>query len=422
MGDHTHMISRLPLLIVVCCVALPAVSLAEDWPQHLGPTRNGVNAGGGLTTVWPKSGPTLLWAYEVGEGFAGPAVAKGKLVLFHRVEDHDAVDCVDAITGKLIWRFRYPTDYRDGFGFDNGPRAVPAIADGRVYTFGAQGLLHCLDFKTGKKLWAVDTRAEYRSDKGFFGSAASPLVEGDHVVLNVGGRDGHGIVAFDRKTGKLAWHATDHEAGYSSPTAATIGGRRYIFVFTREGLVALNPKDGKVVFQFPFRARMNASVNAATPLIQKDLLFLSTSYRVGGKLIRVKDDAYQEVWANDTSMSNHYATCVIHDGHLYGLHGRQEYDPELRCVELTTGKVKWSAPMGAATVTLAGQHLLVMTEQGELIMAEASPNRYKKLASAPILAATVRAYPALAADLFYARNGETLVCIDLRRKRQGGQP
>ncbi len=402
------------LAAALLALTLPAIVSAEDWPQHLGPRRDGSYIGNDLAPSWPNAGPKTLWKRQVGEGFAGPAIADGRLIVFHRVDDHDVVDCLDAKTGKPIWSFKYETDYRDGFGFDNGPRAVPTIVDGHVYTFGAQGTLHCIDFKSGKKVWAVDTRREYRSDKGFFGSAASPLVEGDHVILNIGGRDGHGVVAFDRKTGKLAWHATDHEAGYSSPIAATVNGQRYVFVFTREGLVALNPKDGKVVFQFRFRARMNASVNAATPLVADDLLFLSTSYRVGGKLIRIKADGYEEVWANDTSMSNHYATCVLHKGHLYGLHGRQEYDPVLRCVELKTGKVKWSAPMGAGTVTLANDRLLVMSEQGELVMAAASPDGYKRLAAASILTPTVRAYPALANGLFYARNERHIVCIDLR--------
>src|SRR6185295_15250810 len=151
--------------------------------------------------TWPKEGPTQLWQKRAGQGFSGPVVASGKLILFHRLDDKETVECLDAKTGKANWSFDYPTKYRDDFGFDEGPRATPAIADGRVYTYGAEGILHCLELEKGTDLWSKNIKAEFHTGKGFFGIANSPLIEGNAVLLNAGGRDGAGIVALDRKEG-----------------------------------------------------------------------------------------------------------------------------------------------------------------------------------------------------------------------------
>jgi outer membrane protein assembly factor BamB len=344
-------------------------------------------------------------------------VCDGKLILFHRVGDDETVECLAADTGERRWTSKYPTTYRDDFGFDEGPRSTPAIDRGRVFTFGAEGKLHCWDFDTGKDLWSVDTRAKFKQDKGFFGIACSPLVEGDAVVLNVGGRDGAGVVAFDRANGNVLWKATKDEAGYASPVAATIAGRRCVLSFTRAGLVALDPKDGAVRFTFPWRSRSQASVNAATPLVVGDDVFLSSSYGTGAVLLHVGANAGpREVWSGDESLSNHYATSVHCEGFLYGFHGRQEERPRLRCVELKTGKVRWGEDaFGAGTLLAAGGRLLILKESGELVLAAASPEKFTALERAKILDGECRAYPALANGLFYARDRGTLVCVDLRK-------
>lgn len=391
-------------------------SQAGDWPQLLGPARNGVSAETNLAETWPKAGPPVLWKRNVGQGFSGPAVAAGRLILFHRTDDQEVVECLDASTGDGLWRFPYATSYRDDFGFDVGPRATPTIVGNRVYTFGAQGLLHCLDFRTGAVLWSVDTHRRFGVRKGFFGAACSPLVDGNAVLLNVGGRDGAGLVAFHKATGKLLWKATDDEASYSSPVAATINGRRHAFFLTRSGLVDVDPETGDVGFQFPWRARIRASVNAASPLVVDDRVFISASYQTGAALLRVTGNPPDKLWSSDDVLSNHYATSVHRDGYLYGFHGRQEYGPELRCVELETGKVRWGRRLGGAgTVTLAGDRLLVLLESGELIVASASPEAFKPTARARVLPEVVRAYPALADGRLYARNKSTFVCIDLRK-------
>ncbi len=355
-----------------------------------------------------------MWRKEAGEGFAAPVVANGKAILFYRANGKEIIDCLDVVTGAKAWSYDYPTTYRDDFGFDEGPRSAPAVSAGEIFTFGAQGVLTAVDFATGKRLWSIDTGKQFGVKKGWFGAAGAPLVEGGKVLVHVGGQ-GAGIVAFDAKTGAVAWKATNDEASYSSPTVATIGGARHAFFFTRAGLVDLDPANGAVRFSFPFRSRSSASVNAATPLVVGNQVFVSASYGTGAALLEVNGAEYKKIWANDDSMSNHYSTCVVRDGYLYGFHGRQEEGQSLRCVQWKTGKVMWTVDgYGAGTVTLAGDQLLILRENGELVLAPASPEGFHPTVHAPILSKVVRAYPALADGRLYARDEKTLVCVRLK--------
>ncbi len=388
----------------------------SDWPQFLGPTRDGTYSGAELLASWPKVGPSLIWKKEVGQGFSAPVISRGRLIIFHRVANRETVECLEVKTGRQLWTYDYPTAYRDDFGFDEGPRATPTISEERVYTFGAEGNLHCLDLISGKRIWNVDTHQKFGVRKGFFGAACSPLVEGDRVFLSVGGAKGAGLVSFDKSTGQVLWTATNDEASYSSPVSATLGGTRHILFFTRSGLVSADPATGQVHFQFRWRSRTQSSVNAASPLVIGDLIFLSSSYQTGAVLLQVRGSELKELWSSDEALSNHYATSVYRDGFLYGFHGRQEHGPSLRCVELKTGKVQWSVDrFGAGTVTLSGNQLLVLKEKGELLLAPASPKGFGPLARAQLLPATVRAYPALAGGYLYARNGSALICVNLRK-------
>src|SRR6266850_1402337 len=393
----------------------------SDWPQFLGPTRNGIYAGGDLAESWPKDGPPVVWQRPVGAGFSGPVAAQGRVILFHRTNDQETIECLDSKNGKPLWTFAYPTTYRDDFGFDEGPRATPAIAEGKVYTHGAEGVITCVDFATGKKIWSVDTRKDFRAAKGFFGIACSPLVEQNAVLLNVGGRDGAGVVAFDKLTGKVLWKATDDEASYSSPVAGEFQGRRLALFLTKANLAGVDPASGKTQFRFPFRPPIRSSVTAATPLVIGDLIFLSASYGLGATLLEAKETGLKKIWANDDSLSNHYATGVHHNGFLYGIHGRADpgFEPpaSLRCIELQTGKVRWEkAAFGAAVLILAGEDLLILTDRGELVRAPASPDAFKQTARAQVLPNQARAHPALADGFLYARSKDKLFCLDLRRQ------
>ncbi|MEX2302057.1 MAG: PQQ-binding-like beta-propeller repeat protein [Bryobacterales bacterium] len=395
---------------------IPAVALCANWPQFLGPNRDGVYPGDDIVDAFPGGGPEVVWEKNVGAGFSNPVVANGRLILFHRLGGKEVVEALDAETGKPVWKFEYATAYRDDFGFDEGPRAAPVVSGGQVYTFGAEGMLHCLQFAGGSKIWSLDTHKEFGVSKGFFGAAGSPLVEGQRIFLNVGGGGGAGLVALDKDTGRVLWKATGQGASYASPILASFGGKPHLLAFTRAGLVGADPATGEIYFEFPWRARSNASVNAATPLVVDDLIFLSASYGTGAVLLRVKGTQLEKIWSGEDSLTNHYSTSVYHDGHLYGYHGRQEHGQSFRAIELRTGKLRWSEErFGAGTVTRAGNRLLLMRENGELMMIRATPERFEVISRAQILPGTVRAYPALADGLFYARSEKTLVCVKLRK-------
>jgi outer membrane protein assembly factor BamB len=408
---------RRALLTTLLAACTAAALAAADWPQYLGPTRNGVYDGPALSESWGAKGPRVLWRKGVGQGFAGPVVAGGHLILFHRIGNDEVVEALDPATGEGRWRYAYPTTYRDDFGFDEGPRAVPVVADGVVYTFGAEGQLHATDLTRGTRLWSEDTMRRFKVPKGYFGAAGSPLVDGGRVMANIGG-PGAGIVAFEAKTGKVLWTATGHAASYSSGIAATLRGQRRAVFLTREGLVGLDPSNGQIAFTRPWRARVAASVNAASPLAIGDLLFVSAEYGPGAGVLRLEADGttLADLWTSNDVLTTHYATSVHHDGFLYGYHGRQELGPSLRAVELRTGKVAWNVDQfRAGSITRAGDRLLIVRESGELVLAPASPQAFRPLARAQVLPGVVRAYPALSDGILYVRNDTTLVAVDLRK-------
>ena len=393
-----------PLLLAL---ALASATSAQDWPQHLGPNRDGVYPG-----TLPGLSVEPLWEKEVGHGFAAPVVVGKRLILFHRVANEERVEALDVDTGEPVWAHAYGTAYRDDFGFDEGPRATPVVVGGKVFTHGAQGMLHALDLESGEPIWSTETRERFSVRKGWFGVASAPLVQGGKVLVNVGGRGGEGIVAFDADTGELAWTATNEEASYSAPTPF---GDDAAF-FTREGLTIVDVESGEVLHHRRWRSRSQASVNAAAPVVSGDIVFVTASYGTGALASRVTDSGLSELWSSDESMSSHYATPVVKDGVLYGFHGRQEYGPALRAVSLETGEVHWSLDrFMAGTVTLADGHLLVVRESGELVIAKADPKGFEPITETRLLPKTIRSYPAVADGRLYVRNERTLAAFRLVR-------
>jgi len=386
-----------------------------DWPQFLGPTRNGVSPETGLLQTWGEKGPPKVWEKEVGEGYSSPVVAGERLILLHRVGDEEVVECLDAANGNQKWKYGYPTQYQDALGKGDGPRSTPLVAGDKVYTLGAEGVLLCLDLEKGKKIWTKDLPKEYKIKPSYFGVGTSPLVEGDLVLVNVGGKDA-GIVAFNKNDGKEVWKATDQGASYSSPVAATIDGVRHVLFLTREGVVSLDPTNGAVRFSKRWRARIDASVNAATPVVVDNLLFVTSSYNTGALLAEVKKDKLVEVWSNDETLSSHFSTPVYRDGFLYGFDGRQEAGPVLRCVEMKTGKIRWKKEgFGSGSLLVVDGNLLLMSESGELVLLDATAKEYKELARASVLKGPVRAQMALANGRLYARDNKKLVCWNLKK-------
>lgn len=399
-------------ILAICTLALPAQ--AGDWPQHLGPQRNGTTEAMPLGDDWRTTPPKPIWSVDVGAGFSGPVVAGSKLILAHRIEDEELVDAYDATTGERLWRSAAPADYRDRFGFNDGPRATPTIDGDSVYTLGAAGLIRCLDLATGQERWRVDTHDRFDVAEGFFGAATSPLVDGNRLLVNIGGRQA-GIVALDTRTGQTLWTATGDEASYSSGIIATLAGERLAVFFTRSGLRVVDPGSGQLRYSFPWRARIAASVNAATPLVVDGEIFLSSSYNTGAVLLSPDGNEVKPVWSGDRSLSNHYATSVYRDGYLYGFDGRQEFGPELRCVEWKTGRVMWSHKQSAGSLVLAGDALLVLDETGQLQRLRPTSERRELVTEAKLIDGTVRALPALANSTLYLRTEEgKLAAFDLR--------
>jgi outer membrane protein assembly factor BamB len=389
--------------------------LADDWPQFLGPTRNGVSTETGLDSGYGKKGPRVIWERPIGQGWSGPVVAGDRLILFHRIGDNEIVQCLSAADGKEHWKFEYPTNYVDDFNFDPGPRATPLIGGPHVYTLGAEGKMHCLDLASGKKVWARALSEEYKAGKGFFGIATSPILEADLLLVNIGGKDA-GIVALNKDTGKEVWKATRDAAGYSSPVVATMHGDRQAVFLTREGIVALNPSSGKVLFQKRWRSRNNASVNAATPVVAGNEVFFSASYETGGIVLAARSQGYEEIWSNDESLSCHYGTPIHKEGYLYGFHGRQERKASLRCIDWKTGKVQWTKErFGCGSMILADGKLIILSEDGELVLVEATPKGYKELACGQVLGPACRAQIALSNGRLYARDTRKLVCLELKK-------
>jgi outer membrane protein assembly factor BamB len=342
-------------------------------------------------------------------------VAGKTVYLFHRIGREEVLTALDAATGEPRWSTSAPTRYVDDFGFDDGPRCVPVVADGRVFTLGANGDLHAVEAATGKKLWHRNVRADYTAPKGYFGVGAGPIVLGDRVLVNVGGK-GAGIVAFDAATGKELWKATDDPASYAAPNTVRLGDRTFAVFLTRTGLVVLDPADGSVKSTRHFRSRLDASVNAAAPVVRGDEVFLTSSYGVGGALLKLGEAEPEEVWANDRSLSCHYNTPVRVGEYLYGVDGRQEGGgARLRCVAWKTGEVKWSVDrFGVASLIAVDGGLLAVRETGELVRFAADPAGFKEQTRAKVLDGTVRAAPALADGRLYVRDEKRLVCVKLK--------
>jgi outer membrane protein assembly factor BamB len=399
------------------------VAQAADWPQFLGPQRDGKAPDGpALVTDVPDEGFRTLWKHDCGTGFAGPAVKDGKAVLFHRAGGENVVQAWEATTGRELWRTAWETDYKDDFGFDEGPRSGPTLAgtgeEAAAYCYGAEGTLTALSLKDGKVKWRKDLVKDFQSGKGFFGRACAPLVTDDLVIVAAGG-EGAGVVAFDRKTGDLRWKALKDEAGYASPILMKPPqGERAVF-FTREGVAGLVPATGKVAWTEPFRARMQASVNAASPVaVDATHVFTTASYDTGAVLWEIgKDDKLTAVWRTKDKLDCHYSTPVLVDGHFYGFHGRQESGQQLRCVSAKDGAVRWSLPLAPGHVIASKDRLVILTEDGELILTSATPDKAPALTvRSEILRGGHRAHPALADGILYAKDKSRIVCVDLRAK------
>jgi outer membrane protein assembly factor BamB len=398
-----------------------AQTVAGDWPQILGPSRNGLAPQETLSTAWPGGGPPLLWKRKIGRGYAGIAVRGERAILFYRDnrdrKDEEVIEAVHVTDGRSLWKSGIEAHFAPSiFPVEDGPLCVPLVTENRVFTFGGGGDLAALDLENGRILWNRALYREYRSrggsiDFGYFGAGSAPILEGNRLLVNVGGKQGTGIVAVDATTGKNIWEATDEGASYSAPVACTLAGERHVIFVTRYHTISIDPQDGHVHFRFPF-GRRGPTVNAASPILHDDLLFTTASYGVGSRLTRIHSEGAEKVWANDRGFASQYNTPILHRGYLYGTDGRADLgSASLRCIQMQTGKVMWEvADFGVAAAILADQHLLIIRADGKLILAPAKPDRFIPQAEAQVANGTVRALPALSAGRLFIRDQNQVYC------------
>ncbi len=404
---------RFPLALGLLAATL-SVTLAADWPQWLGPDRNGTSPETGLLTDWPAAGPKLLWKVPGGDGYSSVAVAGPRAFTLVQREGAEWAVALDVETGKERWAKKIAPGYKNKFG--NGPRSTPAIDGGLVYAQSVSGPLVCLRADDGSVVWQHDLLKEFGAKNISWGLSASPLIEGD-LVLAVPGAAGAGVAAFHKKTGALAWKLGDDKAAYASPVAVTVGGQRQLIFFTAAGLVAAAPA-GKELWRVPWTTEFDC--NIATPLVVGEHLFVSSGEGVGCALLRLSPGGAPEVaWESKGPkgvMTNYWATSVAHDGHLYGLSGEFDKKIHLNCVELKTGKLKWSRPdFGKAALTLADGHLFITTKKGDLVLARATPERYEEKARVGLLGEN-RTVPTIAQKRLFLRDRENVYCLDIGGK------
>lgn len=402
--------ARMRRIFRAIAIALFAVSAAraDDWPQWRGPNRDGISNEKGIKTTWPAEGPEKVWETKIGVGWSSMSVAKDRLYAIGNTEDRDIVFCLNAHTGNQIWKHTYSSIAKDPNGYP-GPRSTPTIDDDRVYAVSRHGQLFCLNAETGAVIWKTDYITDFQSTPPTWGFAGSPLIEGDLLIAEIGAKDA-AVVAFNKKTGAIVWKSKGEKAGYASPVAYTQNGVRHVLTFSAYGLESRKVKDGALTWRHPWKT--NYDVNAATPVVVGEKVFLASAYGVGGAVLDFSSGQPVELWKHK-QMAVHMSGPVFWGGHLYGF---DEFT--LRCVDFNTGATKWAEKKyGKGSLLLADGKLIVYGGQGQLGLVEASPARYKEIAFAQVLGGKdTWAPPVLANGLLYLRSLETLACFDLRGK------
>ena len=417
---------------------------SSDWNNFLGPEQNGKSQEKITIKPWTETGPTVLWTIEIGTSYGSPSIANGKVYIFARHGDKARLSCLESRTGNELWRFEYLTDYEDMYGYNNGPRSCPIVDNERVYIFGAEGMLHCVNVKNGKPIWKVDTVQQFNVVDNFFGVASAPAVEGDLLIVQIGGSplgtpkdiwesrgkpkpNGSGIVAFNKFTGDVIYQIADELSSYASPIFTNINERRWGFAFLRGGLVGFEPKSGKIDFHYPWRHNQIESVNASSPVIVGDLVFISESYGIGSSVLQVSPGGYKVVWkdrpnSRNKAMEMHWHTAIHHEGYLYGCSGRHSGGAEFRCVELKTGKVMWRSRVNErASLLWVNTYFIYLGEYGRLLLLKCIPEKLdiisqsvptdkngRQLINYPAWAA-----PVLADGRLYVRGKDRLICFVL---------
>jgi outer membrane protein assembly factor BamB len=380
-----------------------AVGLAGvDWCRWRGPDLNGVSSEAGWQAQWSADGPKRAWRAALGTGFSSFSVCQGRVYTMGNKGDTDTVFCLDANTGKEIWKHSYPCPL-DPKNFEGGPCATPTVSDGRVYTFSRKGDLFCLDASKGAVVWSKNLNQELGLEIPTWGSAGSVLIEGTQALLNMGSAG----VALDKDSGKVAWTSPKNAGAYATPVPFTAGAERCVAIAARQTLVAVRVADGHLMWSYPWKTSYD--VNAADPIISGETVFISSGYGHGGALLKLKGDKPELVWENK-NMRNHFNSCVLWKGYLYG-----PDDSGLRCLAFDSGELKWTdREFGKGSLMVADGKLVALSEKGELIIAETTPAAFKPITRAKVLSGKCWTTPVLSNGHIYCRNAVgDAVCLDV---------
>jgi len=364
--------------------ALSEKAVVESWPRFLGPHDDMTSRETPIDWSGLEEGP--VWELITGAGYANVAVQAGVVYLYHRMEDDEVLEARHALDGSLIWQQRDPVEYRDRFGYNDGPRSGPVLAGDQIYTYGVTGRLTCREKEDGRQRWQIDLAEIYGTSPGFFGVGASPVIYEQLLIVNVGGDQDECVIAFDRLTGEEIWIAR-HEwgASYASPVIADLHGEPRLLVFAggesdpaTGGLLCLDPATGKVLGEVPWRADKYQSVNAVTPVVvDEQRVFITETYGPGGAMVEF-DEQWQPaiVWTTK-ELAVHMMNPVVIDGYLYGFDGRHQVQSELVCLRVSDGKPMWRDPM-RWQVQVQGREMelglfrgsLLVTDNGVLALGE----------------------------------------------------
>jgi outer membrane protein assembly factor BamB len=403
-------VPALPAAAVGRSPAGPAPA-ARYWTDFRGPRRDGHYAEVPIRTNWPSGGLTPLWKEPVGGGYASFVIVGGRAFTIEQRGGEEVAAAYDVATGRELWTNRWTAAFRELMGGD-GPRATPTWADGLVYVLGAAGELRCLDDATGRLAWRTNILADAGATNLKWGMAAAPLIVDDTVVVLPGGADARSVVAYERRTGKPAWSALADQQAYASPMLVTLAGVRQILVFTASRLMGITPNNGEVLWEYPWTTQYG--VNAGQPLVIGDSrVFISTGYGAGAAVVEVfaADGrlSARQIWRN-IRMKNQFTSSVLQDGFIYGLD-----ESILACVDAATGELKWKGGRyGYGQVLLASGYLIVLTEDGDLALVRATPERHQEVVRFPVLEGKTWNHPAMADGYLLVRNINEMAAFDLR--------
>lgn len=411
-------IARAALVLTFMFVSFAfAHAQSLDWPQWGGPHRNFVSDTKGLAATWPEGGPRRVWAREFGEGYSAIVAEGGRLYTMTRRGPQEVVVALDAETGKTLWEYAYDAPFSPDYSMENGPgpHATPAVAGERVFAAGATGKLHALDKRTGKLLWSHDLLSEYKGTLRVNGYACSPLVYRDTVIMQVGGA-GNALMAFRQRDGAVAWKRHDFRNSPSSPLLINVDGQEQLVAFMYDTLVGVEPSSGELLWSRPHVSEFG--LNVSTPVWGADnLLFVSSSYGGGSRVLRLSRAAgkteVEEVWAH-ALMRVHYGNAVRLGDFVYASSGDFGTAP-LTAVNVKTGKVAWrDRSIARASFVAAEGRLIILDEDGALILATPTPEGLQVHARTELLKSNAWTVPTLAGTRLYVRDRKSLMALELK--------